>query len=135
MNQKLGFSFTKLDSSGRLVGYIYDWLNEAVTEELNIRIFEDHPSRNGYSIERQALRKMIEDGVPEKLIFDAYFEDYDPDHPDRVPRWKALVAKINEVYPEGLEKLKKVEEEVAEEKRKLKEKYIAQLGEDQKAER
>lgn len=120
IDQKMGLSF--LGAGGR---DIYGWLDEAVTEELNRRIFAHDNRSNIYSLERNALGKMIEDGIPEQLIFDAYFEEYDPNNPDRVPKWKLLSKKIQEVYPEGLAKLKSIGDEIAMEKEKQQEQFLS----------
>ena len=48
-------------------------------------------------------------GVSEELFYNAYFENYDLKHPDRVPHWKVMVAKVAEIFGSGfLQRLNKL---------------------------
>ncbi len=120
-NQRVGLMFFGFDhESGKLNGRKLDWINEAVTEEITMNL--SGKSVNVYSVERRKLKKLYELGVDREIIYNAYFEDYNPDDPERVPHWKKFVAELKKIFPDmsvlqALEHVSSlVEEEIKNEK-------------------
>ena len=74
---------------------LFRWLNEAVTETLNIKVF-GHEDGDFYKESRKLLDLLSKD-IDFKLFVDAYFEEYDPDAPkeERLAAWKKLKAAID----------------------------------------
>jgi hypothetical protein len=92
--QKTGLSFDMEGESG----YRFNWLNEAVTEEINVFLTNTDVGR--YREERNMLAELISNGIDKSKIYCAYFENYNPELESKVPEWKALTKKISEVFPE-----------------------------------
>jgi hypothetical protein len=120
-NQKVGLMYTKIDhESGKINGRKWVWLNEAVTEEITSELCND--DYIAYSKERRKLKRLCELGIDREIIYNAYFEDYNPDDPERVPHWKKFVAELKRVFPDlsvvqALEKVSSdVDEEIEQEK-------------------
>jgi hypothetical protein len=71
---------------------------------------------------RRKLKRLYELGIDREIIYNAYFEDYNPDDPERVPHWKKFVAELKRIFPdlsvvEALEKVSNdVDEEIRQEK-------------------
>lgn len=80
----------------------FRWLNEAVTETIALYL-TGTPDSDSYLEERKLLATMYGKGIPRDLVLRAYFENYDADaEPSaRIPAWKTLVAKLDEVYPKS----------------------------------
>ncbi|MBU1118830.1 hypothetical protein KKH43_03040 [Patescibacteria group bacterium] len=80
----------------------FSWLNEGFTEMISMRL-QSKTDDGSYQKEREAIQKMIDDGVDEQLFINAYFEDRDNRKPkgERVPALRALLHKIHEVYEPG----------------------------------
>jgi len=85
------------------------WLNEAITEELTLRVLQQ--SYGTYIEERELfnlLRKRGKHFIPMRSFLDAYFEDYDPNVPEaeRTPHIQALMKEIEDTYwPDFLKSL------------------------------
>lgn len=73
------------------------WLNEAVTENLSLKMIGKKNSPI-YRTEREILQVIIERGVPEKMFLEAYFEESLPlsSKPAEENALKKLIKKINE---------------------------------------
>jgi hypothetical protein len=100
--QRLGLSFR------RQRGLV--WLNEAITETLAV---DTRGEGNHYVIERNQLKILLDNGMSMDIILRAYFEDYNPDDPDRIPAWKTFVQRLNEIYPgRGMRELFEMSEKV-----------------------
>lgn len=111
-NQKTGLMFMNFDHEGEVNGRKLFWLNEAVTEEITIQLTDD--SLMAYESERRKLKRLYELGIDREIIYNAYFEDYNPDDPERVPHWKKFVAELKRVFPDlsVIQALKKVSDDV-----------------------
>ncbi len=121
-HQRNGLGFWVYNSKGNKSGKQFRWLNEAVTEEITIELSEIEPEDAAYPRERKYLQELYNQGVSKQLVYEAYFENYDADSQEKVPKWKELVHHIKDKYPEisdgkgSVEYLKKVEEEIKREK-------------------
>jgi hypothetical protein len=120
-NKKIGFSYIAVDSKDEMKREkIFDWLNEGVTEEISMEL--SGMNVGGYVAERRKLKRLYELGIDREIIYNAYFEDYNPDDPERVPHWKKFVAELKRIFPdlsvvEALEKVSNdVDEEIRQEK-------------------
>lgn len=109
-DQKLGLRFHGKHSR-------FTWMNEAITEDLNVEIRggKDEAERRVYFHERgivKLLRTAGENKIPEQILTDAYFENVNFDPKERMAKWKTLRAAINEsFYPRFLVDLDKHIEE------------------------
>jgi len=115
-NQRVGLMYTNVDhESGKIKGRKLVWLNEAVTEEIASELCND--DFIAYPKERRKLKQLYELGIDREIIYNAYFEDYDPDDPERVPHWKKFVAELKKVFPDlsVMQALEKVSNDVDEE--------------------
>lgn len=89
------------------------WLDEAVTTELanNMSGYDE----NGYLDERNIKNLLLHGGkkdIPDKILIDAYFEDYEPDASEKIPAWKKFHSAITEKYgPRFLVRLDKIIQE------------------------
>lgn len=84
-----------------------EWLNEAVVEDINMRLAEEDETRGAYEKARELLKHLRTSGkneISEKLFFDAYFEDYKTDLPqgEKIPKWRKLIRALNEAYEPGI---------------------------------
>ncbi len=117
-HQRNGLVFWVYNSKGNKSGKQFRWLNEAVTEEITIELLGIEPEDAAYPRERRYLQELYNQGVSKELVYGAYFENYDPDSQEKVPKWKELVRLIKDTHPEipddrgGVEYIKKVEEEI-----------------------
>jgi len=117
-HQRFGLGFSTYDKQGNKNGKQFRWLNEAVTEEITIELSGLDHTYASYSVERKYLHDLYSQGVSKKLIYDAYFENYDPDSKEKVPKWKELISQIKDTHPTiedrvgSVEYLKKVEQEI-----------------------
>jgi hypothetical protein len=114
--QKSGLVFLNNDKRT----HKFNWLNEAVTEEITKELTG---KESGYYVShRRKLKRLYELGIDREIIYNAYFEDYNPDDPERVPHWKKFVAELKRIFPdlsvvEALEKVSNdVDEEIRQEK-------------------
>ncbi len=114
--QKSGLVFLNNDKRT----HKFNWLNEAVTEEITKELTG---KESGYYVShRRKLKRLYELGIDREIIYNAYFEDYNPDDPERVPHWKKFVAELKQIFPdlsvvEALEKVSNdVDEEIRQEK-------------------
>lgn len=77
------------------------WLNEAVTEKLTLELLEQKQG-GSYESERELLGLLIEKGIPQDVIWRAYFENYEEkktgEH--REPALRELFRKTNAVFGE-----------------------------------
>jgi len=100
----LRFDHTKQKSDDIFAGHIvlYTWLNEAKTEKI-ARRFSGYKKAIAYQNEIDALEKeLIEAGVPDILVTEAYQEDYRVGEKGvRLPRLHELIKKIDEVKGKG----------------------------------
>jgi len=101
-NQRIGLRFLYPGSSPARIGL--HWLNEARTESLAAQIAE--VGATAYPSERQLFSLLLTSGsqpLDQKLFDEAYIEDYDPSlaPADRVPKWKAMYAAVNQAYAPG----------------------------------
>lgn len=69
------------------------WLNEAITERKALMLLGDNSLAN-YGIERAGLETLLERGLSEDVLDDAYFENFDPDTKTGLPAWKNLMVAI-----------------------------------------
>lgn len=96
----------------------FKWLNEAITEDLSVKItgHED----NTYGIERELFKFLTSGGkipVPEQKFYNAFFENYDPDKPygERIPAWNELQQLLKKSFgPNILLRLDKIIQELGE---------------------
>jgi hypothetical protein len=87
----------------------FDWLNEAVTELLTSYSMRevrssDKRTTNTYVAERdllEALRTLGKKEIGEKVVLDAYFEDFEPSDVVRIPKWKRFAKEVNEAFVPG----------------------------------
>ena len=93
----------------------FRWLDEGLTEMISMRLQKQLKS-DAYQVERDEIKKIIDAGVDEQLFFDAYFESRDTKTPpkERAPALRALLRRINEVYPGETSHLMKIEKELEE---------------------
>ena len=103
--QRVGLSFRRrsISPEGELKrnGQALAWLNEAVTEEITMELLGIQ--EGGYPDERSSLQELYRKGLSRRLLYEAYFEDYDVHAPEgqRVPAWKAFTKHCGEVFPDG----------------------------------
>lgn len=77
------------------------WLNEALTEQAKLELIDQATS---YANERKLLHLLIESGVPQEMLFAAYFENYDAEKKTgehRLPKTKELFTTTNEKLGKG----------------------------------
>jgi hypothetical protein len=82
----------------------FSWLNEAITEGLNVALNSGENYEGVYRKERDLYELIRTSGsiqLPESVFLGAYFEDYDPDAPANVPKWKELGEAIASAYQPG----------------------------------
>jgi hypothetical protein len=106
--QRVGLSF-HIENKPELISR-FDWLNEAVTEDLNG--YFANKKGGAYSMERQILYYLVSGGkkhIPFKLFKEAYFENFEPKNKEKIPAWKELYKEINDAFePNYLLKLDKL---------------------------
>ncbi|MEQ1499858.1 MAG: hypothetical protein ABL917_00605, partial [Parcubacteria group bacterium] len=88
------------------------WLNEAITEWLALRVskFEDNTNAfsykgsTSYVYERMELDSLFDAGLEEKVVTDAYFENFSTDTSEKSgSKYARLIQRINEIEgPLGL---------------------------------
>lgn len=78
-----------------------NWLNEAVAETLTIHLVGEE-REDIYKDDRELLNELIGRGLSREIVYDAFFENYDPDGAEKVPGWQALVGQLKNVFPEGV---------------------------------
>lgn len=105
----LGMLAAGPNTAEKKVKTYFEWLNEAVTEEVALRLLGGPQEKEGYQMERIALDDLIKRGVQEELFFKAYFENYTIGETNSseeigLPAWRALAARMNEVGAELTEK-------------------------------
>ncbi len=100
LHQRVGTDF--FSEFGGMISR-FKWLNEAITEKLTTKLYQS-PSQF-YPKERELMELLLSHGkypiIEEKFLTDAYFENYDPNHPEKVPAWKTLTFVINKSYRPG----------------------------------
>jgi hypothetical protein len=91
--------------SGRRV---FAWLNEAVTESINIEINNHEEKLKTYKEERTLFDLLCMKGskpIDKRVVYGVYFEDYDlkslEEKGTGVPKWKEFWQEINEAYCSG----------------------------------
>ncbi len=98
---KSGLSIkTKFERTGGLSKRKFNALNEAVTEEIAIKL---SGSGGSYVEERFNLLKLINEngaGIPEEVFIEAYCENFDPENPHRMPAWKRLILELKKAKKE-----------------------------------
>ena len=70
----------------------FRWLDEAITERLS-RILRG-PKKEYYEKEQEFFDTLLKKGVPLKLFYKAYFENYEPQDEVRIPAWKGLSTQL-----------------------------------------
>lgn len=87
------------------------WLNEGVTEDIAVHLSQREDG--AYQQERTMLANLIEAGIPRETIYEAYFENYNPDSKEKILAWKELTRKISELHPDmgGAVKLIELDDE------------------------
>lgn len=87
--------------AGRSSGSRFGWLNEAVTESVNLQLL-GHADSSSYRAERAILSK-LEERIPRMAFLEAYFEHYEPSAPPetRLQGWKQLSAAFAREYEPG----------------------------------
>jgi hypothetical protein len=78
------------------------WLDEAITERLTMQLTK--ASTGSYPQERLLLDLLLSRGkhpVDPHFFVDAYFENYEPSNPEKVPAWKTMVFVITKSYRPG----------------------------------
>lgn len=88
----------KVDLSAR-----FDWLNEAITETLTLKLAgdgQDYAYRGERTLYDLILSKS---GIDPSLFLDAYFENFDPSATgnERNPAWRKLYQAINQAFRPG----------------------------------
>ena len=76
-----------------------NWLNEAITEDITEEI--DHKEIHSYENERSILSFLIKNSnhqITKTDFYNAYFEDYDSGTEEKIPNWKNLFNKIQNIY-------------------------------------
>lgn len=71
-----------------------DWLNEALTERMALRLLGKPNDNRARVYERAALNTLFQRGLSEEMAYDAYFENYDPKRQKGLPAWKKLMEAI-----------------------------------------
>jgi hypothetical protein len=71
----------------------FNWLNEAVTEELSIAIRSD---KSGVYENERAILKLLENRVDPKLFYAAYFETFEQG--EGTPAWGELQGALHEQF-------------------------------------
>lgn len=87
---------------GLSIGHRFNWLNEAITEKLNIEIVDS--DEGVYMAERQLFDTLLlKSGIADQDFVDVYFENLDPSKKgdDRIPAYKKLIRQINEKFGAG----------------------------------
>lgn len=85
------------------------WLDEAITEDLTLRLLGQIKEKEGlnenlggaYGIHRQYLDEIVgRSGIPKEVFYEAYFEepDLDAEPGQRLPKWHALQQALNEKF-------------------------------------
>jgi hypothetical protein len=79
----------------------FKWLNEAVTEDMNMEVNE--LSEGVYELEREILY-LLERRIHAIDIRRAYFEDFEEntDQEQRLPAWKSLQRRLNAAFEPGI---------------------------------
>jgi hypothetical protein len=54
-----------------------------------------------YSDERKLLKCLYKVGLSKELTYQAYFENYNKEDPDRVPLWKEFYSELKKKLPEA----------------------------------
>jgi hypothetical protein len=126
-HQRIGLSFDVVDTAGAFKEKKFRWINEAVTEEIAIKLSESEDGT--YPEERKNLNVLYGNGLLREDLYAAYFENYDPDSADKVPAWKNLTTELSKLHPEinGIEILNNLENEGVEDKLRI-EKLISKLN-------
>lgn len=93
------------DDEGRNVGYGEQWLDEAVTEQLMLNVYNQESK--SYEDERDLLHLLRKKGkreIPMNLFLAAYFENDDPskDADTRMENYGKLLRAISESYDRNL---------------------------------
>jgi len=99
---------------------IFEWLYEAVTEEIGSELAGDKPTH--YPRERAMLQDLYKKGLSKEILYAAYFENYGgktkPGSGETpIPQWKNLVKNLEPLG--GIELLKKMDKEYRERDKKL----------------
>jgi hypothetical protein len=92
-HRRVGLHFNAMNSKGE-VEQRFRWLDEAVTEEITVRLLDQE--KGVYLDERRDLEKLYNTGVSQDLVYRAYFENYNPEDIDKIPGWKKLMQNISE---------------------------------------
>lgn len=86
----------------------FEWMNEAITERLTEKLADQKEKGKweSYKSEQRLLQLLQENGtqqIPDKVFFDAYFENLDPKAPPekRIPKWRELRKQINGAFDPG----------------------------------
>jgi len=103
INQRVGLEFKPANNHP----YLFRWLNEAITEDLNKEMMGNSELDSSYREERHLLQLLCTFGsteVPVSVFREAYFENYDPDDPtgERVPKYKELQRQLMAAYGERI---------------------------------
>ena len=111
-NDRSGVSFMKQKS----IPPRFTWLDEAVTEELTLKVAGKVPKQNEVYKQEIAmlglLRVQGKKPIPDNTVYAAYFEGYDTADPERVPAWKEFAKSVAEAYdPKLLLQLDKLVQE------------------------
>ncbi|MBN8549712.1 MAG: hypothetical protein J0M12_10385 [Deltaproteobacteria bacterium] len=96
---RLGLAFSGLPlDAGRSRGERFQWLNEAITESVNLELLGLTDSAS-YRTERAILKK-LEETVPRAAFLQAYFENMEVGSagPQPLPGWKELSAQLTSAY-------------------------------------
>lgn len=77
---------------------VFEWLHEAVVEQLALILLDREPIDDARGAERAALQKLLRDGLPWNDLCSAFIEDYDPSLPagERSPAWKKFRKSVDE---------------------------------------
>ncbi len=84
----------------------FEWMDEAITQDLTIAMYEGEFVHGGYSENMELLNMLIGKGkevVPSNLFYSSYFEDYDPKRnaQNQFPHGRALRERIGRAYVPG----------------------------------
>lgn len=115
LGTRFGGSGKELDTTVK-----FKWLNEAITQWLTEQLGD--PEKRVYVDEKNMLHRLCAK-VPRAMFIEAYFEDYDPDNPQPIPKWKALWNRVNQAFGQDHllvldEKYKAHQKQKADEKRR-----------------
>lgn len=78
---------------------ILRWLNEAVTEQVSMDLYDR--TEGAYIFERELLQQLVELGLPYEDLLKAYFENYKESDGHKTPLAKNFFVKTNEVFGRG----------------------------------